>query len=255
MDDRVNTATALDWDYSALADHYRLRAPYSDAALRDLFALMRLSAAAACVDIGAGTGRLTAALVAQALQVTAIEPNAAMRAIGGRDVPHARWLATRGEATGLPSRCCTLLTFGSSFNVLPARAALDEAARLLHPGGWLVCLWNHRDLDDPLQRRLQAAIEERVPGYEHGQRREDPTSLLDADGRFGEVQRITGRLVHATPARDFVGAFRAHATLVRQAGSAMPDVLDALAAVVAGEDSIAVPFTTRIFATRRNDAR
>jgi ubiquinone/menaquinone biosynthesis C-methylase UbiE len=255
MDDRVSAAATLDWDYSALAEHYRLRAPYADAALRDLFALMRLPTGAACADIGAGTGRLTAALVAQSMRVDAIEPNAAMRAIGRRDVPQARWLATRGEATELSTQSCALLTFGSSFNVMPARAALDEAARVLRPRGWLVCLWNHRDLDEPLQQRLQAAIEQHVPGYEHGQRREDPSPLLIADGRFGAVHRIVGRCMHATPARDFVAAFRAHATLVRQAGDAMPRVLEALEAVVAREETIAVPFITRIFATCRNAVR
>lgn len=248
-------AAALDWDYSALAEHYRLRAPYSTAALRDLFALMQLAPGAVCADIGAGTGRLTATLVAEGFRVDAIEPNAAMRAIGERDVPQAIWLDRRGEATGLRARSHDLLTFGSSFNVIDAPAALDEAARVLRPGGWLVCLWNHRDLDDPLQHRLQAAIEALVPGYQHGQRREDPSPLFVEDGRFGAVRCIVGDLLHATPAREFVAGFRAHATLVRQARDAMPAVLDALDAIVADQPILAIPFFTRVYATRRNDLR
>lgn len=250
MDDALNDPP-LDWDYSALAAHYGLRAPYAPAALDALFARLALPAGSDCVDIGAGTGRLTAALVARGLRTTAVEPNEPMRAIGQRDVAQARWLPTRGEASGLPPQCCALLTFGSSFNVLPPQAALDTAALLLRPAGWLVCLWNHRDLDDPLQARLQAAIERHVPGYAHGRRRDDPSATIAADGRFGEVVRLSGTLLHTTPARAFVGGFRAHATLVRQAGAALPAVLDAMAAVLAGRERIDVPFVTRIFAARR----
>jgi SAM-dependent methyltransferase len=251
----VNDPSApLDWDYSALAAYYGLRAPYAQSALDELFARLALPTGSDCVDIGAGSGRLTAALVKQGLRTTAVEPNEHMRAIGQRDVAQARWLPTRGEATGLPPQCCALLTFGSSFNVLPPHAALDTAAYLLRPGGWLVCLWNHRDLDDPLQARLQAAIEQHVPSYAHGSRRNDPSAMMAADGRFGAVVRITGTLVHTTAARAFVEGFRAHATLVRQAGVLLPVVLDEMTVVLAGRERIDVPFITRIYAARRRTA-
>ncbi|MEP7041453.1 MAG: class I SAM-dependent methyltransferase [Dokdonella sp.] len=240
----------LDWDYSALAEHYRQRAPYAPSALHELFATIGLPARSACIDIGAGTGRLTASLLAEGLQVTAIEPNAAMRAIGSDECPQAHWLPTRGEATGLPDRCCRLVTFGSSFNVLAADAALRESARLLRPGGWLVCLWNHRDLDDPLQAQLQAVIGGRVAGYDHGRRRDDPTPQLLAGNLFGDIVPLCGSVLHTLSCADFVDGFRAHATLIRQAGSALPDVLEALAAVLHDRTHITVPFITRIYAAR-----
>jgi SAM-dependent methyltransferase len=250
--DVMDCAAALEWDYSELARHYRQRAPYSEEGLRELFAALRLPPQSHGVDMGAGTGRLTASLVAQGLEVTAIEPNAAMRAIGSAEVPQARWLAARAQATGLPARCARLVTFGSSFNVVPADAALHESARLLQTDGWLVCLWNHRDLDDPEQARLQAVIDEHVPGYAHGSRRDDPTPVLAGDGRFDEVVHLQGTLLHELPCADFVHGFRAHATLVRQAGAALPRVLDALTTALHGRRTIAVPFVTRIYAARRN---
>jgi SAM-dependent methyltransferase len=250
MDEGVNADTR-EWDYDALAAHYRLRAPYDAAALDALFARLAPDARADCVDVGAGSGRLTAELVARGLRVTAIEPSAPMRAIGARDVPGARWIEADAQHCALEDACCSVLTFGSSFNVMPAQVALDLAARLLRPRGALVVLWNHRDLDDPLQQRLQEAIEEHVPGYAHGSRRDDPTATIGADGRFEAAAHIRGRFSHRVRAVDFVEGFRAHATLVRQAGEAMPRVLDAMHRALAGHEVVDVPFTTRIWFARR----
>ena len=247
----MNAATALDWDYGALAAHYRHRAPYAASALARLFTLIALDAGATAADVGAGTGRLTAALVAERFDVIAIEPNDAMRSIGAAFVPGARWLATRGEATGLADASCDLVAFGSSFNVLPAAVALAEAARILRPGSWLACLWNHRDLGDPLQAALQAAIEREVPGYTHGSRREDPRPAIAADGAFDSASALEGTIVHDVASADFVDGFRAHATLVRQAGDRMPRALEALSRVLDRRERIAVPFVTRVFAARR----
>jgi ubiquinone/menaquinone biosynthesis C-methylase UbiE len=251
----MNTLTRhtqeLSWDYTALAARYHLRAPYSQAALRDLFALMQLRPHALAADIGAGTGNLTAALVDAGFQVTAVEPNAAMRERGMRKVIAATWLATRGEATGLPDAAFDLVTFGSSFNVMHAPAALAESARLLRPGGWLAVLWNHRDLDDPRQRELQAVIEDEIAGYRHGSRREDPSASILAHGAFDRVECIEGQLSHAIDAADFVDGFRAHATLVRQAGNRLPAVLAALTVATGTDALLSVPFVTRIYASQR----
>ena len=252
MVDRVNRA--IDWDYSALAEHYRHRAPYASDALRQLFALAALPRGAVAVDIGAGTGRFTAALVGEAFAVTAVEPNRQMCAVGRQAVPEAHWIATRGEATGLAGAECDLVSFGSSFNVLPPAAALSESARLLKRAGWLVCLWNHRDLDAPLQAELQAIVEREVPGYSHGARRDDPSAAIVGDGRFDTPRRLVGRTSHDIRCTDFVAGFRAHATLIRQAGDALPRVLDALSERLADRERIVVPFVTRVFVAQRRAA-
>jgi len=247
----MNDDVARDWNYDALAAHYGLRAPYDAAALDAAFARIAMDAGAECVDIGAGSGRLTAALVARGLRVTAVEPSTPMREIGEREVPAARWIDADARHCGLDSGCCSVLTFGSSFNVMPASSALDLAARLLRPRGGLVVLWNHRDLEDPLQRRLQDAIERHVPGYAHGSRRDNASATIEADGRFDTLGHVDGHFAHRIRATDFIDGFRAHATLVRQAGAALPEVLDAMRSALAGVAEIDVPFTTRIHLARR----
>jgi SAM-dependent methyltransferase len=243
--------TTLDWDYSALAAHYNQRAPYAAAALDALLAALQLPDGATVADIGAGTGRLSLPLRVRGLHVTAVEPNAAMRSVGRQD--GLEYVDTRGEATGLPAGGFALVSYGSSFNVLPAAAALAEAARLLMDNGAIALLWNHRDLDDPLQQRIEQAIRNRVPVYAYGSRREDPTAQIDASGLFGPVQSAQHAFVHHSPRADFIDGFRAHATLRRQAGEAFDAILRDIEMLLGAAASIAVPFHTRLWWARRRD--
>jgi ubiquinone/menaquinone biosynthesis C-methylase UbiE len=63
------------------------------------------------------------------------------------------WTEGVGEATGLQTSSVYAVFYGSSFNVMDQDKALKEAARILRPTGWLVCMWNHRDLTDMLQKK------------------------------------------------------------------------------------------------------
>lgn len=118
------------------------------------------------VDVAAGTGKLTAALVRAGARVRAVEPDDAMRAALERDLPGV--LATRGtaEATGLPDASADAVTVGQAWHWFDAPRAAAELARVLRPGGRLTVLWNtevpdagtwveaYRDLlhrDDPME--------------------------------------------------------------------------------------------------------
>lgn len=73
-----------------------------------------------------------------------------------------------------------MVSFGSSFNVVERPAALREVKRIAVARGWFACRWNHRDLDDPLQKEVEATIVSLVPGYGYGVRREDQTAVIEA---------------------------------------------------------------------------
>ena len=242
------------WDYTELAQAYVSRADYADEAID---ALLRLAAAvrgARCCDVGAGVAHLTRALLRRGLEVAAVEPNAAMRALGverTREFPAVRWFEGVGEATGRPAGAYALVTFGSSFNVCDRALALAESHRILAPAGWFACLWNHRDLDDPLQREIEAAIKARVPGYGYGTRREDQTAVIAASGLFEPAHQIEGTVLHEQRVADCITAWESHATLQRQAGERFGEVVDAIRALLAGRDTIRVPYTTRVWAARR----
>jgi SAM-dependent methyltransferase len=246
----------MEWDYTALADSYSHRPTYADAAIDALVEAADLAAGDPVLDLGAGTGHLTLKLAARNLYVTAAEPNRRMREIGvSRTVglTNVRWRDALMEHTGLPGGAFALAAYGSSFGVADYGATLREAHRLLRPGRTMASLFNHRDLDDPLQRKIEALIHREVPGYGYGNRRGDQATFIEASGLFAGVHRIDVPFVHEQSTSTWLAAWSSHATLARQAGNQFQAVVAAIAELVAREcqDTVKVPYTTRVWIGRR----
>lgn len=244
-----------EWDYTNLSEAYLARPDYSDHAIDAMLATSGARGGKVC-DVGAGVAHLTRMLAARGCRVVAVEPNDAMRARGSSRTagdPAVEWFEGTGEQTGQPSAVFDLVTFGSSFNVCDRPRALAESARILKPGGWFACMWNHRILDDPIQTGIESIIVRCVPEYRHGTRREDQTAIIEESGLFGPVVRIESDIVHRQSVTDCVEAWRSHATLERQAGPRFPGVVDEIEAYLCGlaRTEIEVPYVTRIWVARR----
>jgi ubiquinone/menaquinone biosynthesis C-methylase UbiE len=97
------------------------------------------------VDLAAGTGKLTAVLLAAGADVVAVEPLANMRAELERALPSVRALAGTAERIPLPDGSADAVFVGQAFHWFDGPAALAEIARVLVPGGGLGLLWNQRD--------------------------------------------------------------------------------------------------------------
>ncbi len=247
----------FDWDYSALADAYVHRPPYAPVAIAEALDVAGLGRGARAIDLGAGAGHLTLELAGRGLTVTALEPNPKMRAHGVARTRHdagVRWVDARMEETGLPSGAFELASFGSSFGVADRDATLGEAARILAPSGWILLVFNHRDLDDPLQREIEESIRARVPSYRYGPRRDDQTPAIEASGRFGAVHRIEARFEH--PVDDaWICAWGSHATLQRQAGADFDDIVRGIGEIAARHPGAKVPYFTRAWLARAEASR
>ena len=249
----ASAALSSHWDYSELASTYDLRPDYSDALLHSVMNQLGLMANDVALDIGAGTGKLTRILCAARLSVIAIEPNSNMLGIA-RAKPALRsvqWIAATGDSLPLKDRSAQLVAYGSSFNVVDQRKTLDECARILVPGGSWMAVWNHRDLDDPLQKAIESAIRRQLPNYEYGNRRESPENTLLSHARFAGTRRWEMRFVAPSQTSDWLAAWRSHATLRRQAGGQLPSILDSIAEVVRGLDTLDVPYFTRVWTAQR----
>jgi SAM-dependent methyltransferase len=97
------------------------------------------------LDLGAGTGKLTATLVALGADVVAVEPDPAMRAELHRALPAARALPGSAEAIPLPVASVDAVLAGNAMHWFDMTVAGPEIARVLAPGGILAGLWNVMD--------------------------------------------------------------------------------------------------------------
>lgn len=98
------------------------------------------------VDVGAGTGKLTASLLAAGHRVTAVEPSAAMLDELGRTCPGAARVRGTAEATGLAGGCADAVACAQTWHWVDVAAASAEFARVLRPGGVAVLAWNTLDV-------------------------------------------------------------------------------------------------------------
>ena len=99
------------------------------------------------VDIAAGTGILTDLLLTHGNPVTAVEPNADMRAVCvGLQVnyPELRVIDGSAEDTTLASQSADLLTVAQALHWFDLPRARKEFARILRPSGFCVILYNER---------------------------------------------------------------------------------------------------------------
>jgi hypothetical protein len=110
-------------------------------------------------------------------------------------------------------------------------------------------MWNHRQLDDPIQSQIEAIIKTHVSDYGYGMRREDQTAVIDSSGLFGPVVHLDSRVIHEQTIEECVEAWRSHATLERQAGPAFHDIVKAIQSYLhtLGTPNIRIPYSTNIW--------
>jgi len=248
----TTTQHKVTWDYTEHTSHYDKRADYFGDAIENLLKAIGCDTSRTVAAIEAGTGKLTKELLKHGLTVKSIEPNDAMRTIGIQNTKDlaVTWSVGTGEATGLPAGSVCAVFFGSSFNVVDQRAALAEASRILVPYGWFACMWNPRELGDPIQQRIELIVKSAIPTYSYGSRREDPTNIINSSGYFADTKSMKGRFVWKMPRRDVIIAWKSHATLRRQAGN--DSLFISIVQQIAGylnelPEVIDVPYTTRIY--------
>ena len=245
-----------EWDYTNLAEAYLHRPEYAPSAISDLLDTAGVKPGDAACDVGAGAAHLTLELAKFGLKVWAVEPNDAMRANGIKrtaEYPDVQWFEGVGEDTGMEADKFSLVTFGSSFNVCDRQKALVETDRILKSRGWFACMWNHRDLEDPLQQSIEEIIKKNIPDYSYGTRREDQTAVIETSGLFETVQFVSGRVEHHLDAEDFIEGWKSHGTVYRQSPEVFEKIVSEIRQIVEAlhQETIMVPYTTRIWMARK----
>ena len=101
-------------------------------------------------DIASGTGIWTKMLLENGNAVYGVEPNSDMRQAGERllaGFPRFTSIDGNAEATTLPDTSVDFITAAQAAHWFDRERARREFSRILRPGGWLVLLWNEREVD------------------------------------------------------------------------------------------------------------
>lgn len=167
-------------------DYRRYRPGYPPALTTWLIAEAGLQSGDPVADIGAGTGLLTRDLLAAGLRVTAIEPNAPMRAAAEADLGQHPGFSSRdgtAEATGLPGASLRLITAAQAYHWFVPDLARAEALRVLVPGGCVALIWNVRRIEGAFAIAYEELLMRCCPDYAAGQPHQ--ASMGDIRAFFG----------------------------------------------------------------------
>lgn len=201
------------------------------------------------VDLGAGTGKLTRALVALGHRVVAVEPLDEMRAQLEAAVPGARAIAGKAESMPLPDASADVVTSAQAFHWFDHDDALPEIGRVLRPGGRLALVWNSRDDRDPWMARLSAII-----GNESIQE-SDVVPILEESGLFRWIETARYSFEQALDRDGLIDLVLSRSYLAKLPPEDREPVLDAVGALYdesAVDGGVRLAYVTECFrATKR----
>jgi SAM-dependent methyltransferase len=176
--------------FETVADVYeRARPEYPPDAVAWVVDELELTPGRSVLDLGAGTGKLTRALVRTGAHVIAVEPGEQMLSQLKRVVPAAEALQGAAEDLPLPDASVDAATMGQSFHWFRHEEALPELHRVLRPGSRIALLWNWRDQESEssLQELLNDLIERFLPaGRKRGGAWAEP---LEASPLFSDPEK------------------------------------------------------------------
>jgi ubiquinone/menaquinone biosynthesis C-methylase UbiE len=150
--------------FELVADLYeRARPEYPPEAVAWIVQELDLRPERTVLDLGAGTGKLTRALVTTGAHVIAVEPGERMLAELRRVLPDVEAIRGGAEAIPLANDSVDAIAVGQAFHWFRHDEAVPELHRVLRRDGAVALVWNSRDGERPLQRELSELIRPFIP--------------------------------------------------------------------------------------------
>ena len=141
-EERLRHGSSFGAAAAAYAEH---RPDYAEAAVRWVLEPVSARRPLRVVDVGAGTGKLTATLLRLGAEVTAVEPDGQMLAELRRAMPEVRSVPGSAEKLPLPDASADAVLAAQAMHWFDMDRAMPEIARVLTPGGVVAGLWNVDD--------------------------------------------------------------------------------------------------------------
>ncbi|MEE8516543.1 MAG: class I SAM-dependent methyltransferase [Alphaproteobacteria bacterium] len=125
-----------DLRFNDVADIYSSARPaYPEEVYLQLLEAAAAPSFAVAVDIGCGAGQSLSGLIPIAETVIGVEPADKLRAAARKAFPGIEIVEGTGEATGLATASSGLITIATAFYWMDREKVLEEASRVLKPGG------------------------------------------------------------------------------------------------------------------------
>ncbi|CAN5359784.1 class I SAM-dependent methyltransferase [soil metagenome] len=235
---------------AAAAEYDRARPEYPAEAV----AWMVPSHAVDVVDVGAGTGKLTSALLARlsttpGSRITAIDPDSAMLSTLSAGHPRIPTFVGTAEHLPLDDASADLITFGQAWHWVDPPVASREVARVLRPGGTIGLIWNIRDETVPWVKELGETMQlsnAELLIAEGGPIVGEPFGALETAEFTWESTFTVDRLVELAASRSYV------ITATDQRRAEIFDGVRALGERVADADgSLTMPYRTHVYRSTR----
>ncbi len=203
------------------------------------------------VDLGAGTGKFTRALVDLGLRVTAIEPVEQMRNQLRAALPEVTVLGGVAQHLEVGDASADLFTCAQSFHWFADDVAVNEIARVLRPGHFLILVWNQRDMSHPIQSMLeQFLIRYQDPEIPHSpDRRWKP--VIDRSPLFEFVEEVRFRHVHELDRAGIVDRLRSMSVYPALDAEVQQMATEEVEALVPSNGRVSLPYFNEAFAYRR----
>jgi SAM-dependent methyltransferase len=204
------------------------------------------------LDLAAGTGKLTRALIAAGARVTAVEPLFAMRQMLQQRLPEATVMEGTAERIPVQDETIDLVTVAQAFHWFDADAAMKEVARVLRPGGGLAAIWNVRDESVEwmaMISELLQGLRGDAPSHASGNWRKP---FAAAGSPFEPLELKTFRHSQEVTRADAVDVFASRSFMSVMPAHEREVLLERVAEQLPKTETVVIPYITELYWTRKS---
>jgi ubiquinone/menaquinone biosynthesis C-methylase UbiE len=201
------------------------------------------------LDLGAGTGKLTRALVERGYEVSAVDPSPSMLGVLQDALPEVDVRLGSGESIPFADDSVGAVVAGQAWHWVDPTVAVPEVARVLRPGGTLGLVWNFRDESVDWVREL-GQLMQTAEAYAS----DDVPPVVGPP--FGELERHDVRWVQSMTVDGMLDLARSRSYFITKDADTQAAVIASLRSLaaehpdLAGKDVFELPYVTECYRTR-----